>query len=322
MFTVAINLGIIDIIALLMMAIVLGIIVHFVMVNKRNLQTMIEESRKLNSLSCEGEDYIDKKDDKKKAGETAPERKLNLAVSGLISGIRSQAQKISIPRTASTPKQDTMAALKENMELQKKAIEQLVARFDRWENPDLAVDNRDNVEDMEALLEEQEAEAAEGTEELELQKLKQQLSTSQKMTARIDDVYKEFEALQQKIATLEQTAGKANDLMIELDALKQTNAQTKKDLTRKQEKLQQLMVENQDLQERLNETEDKLSEANLERQQLTKKLQFLENMHNEVQRVSEANKKLQNDLRRIGELESMLSMVSGERDMLLKKRTS
>ena len=313
MFTVAINLGIIDIIALLMMAIVLGIIVHFVMVNKRNLQTMIEESRKLNSLSCEGEDYIDKKDDKKKAGETAPERKLNLAVSGLISGIRSQAQKISIPRTASTPKQDTMAALKENMELQKKAIEQLVARFDRWENPDLAVDNRDNVEDMEALLEEK---------ELELQKLKQQLSTSQKMTARIDDVYKEFEALQQKIATLEQTAGKANDLMIELDALKQTNAQTKKDLTRKQEKLQQLMVENQDLQERLNETEDKLSEANLERQQLTKKLQFLENMDNEVQRVSEANKKLQNDLRRIGELESMLSMVSGERDMLLKKRTS
>lgn len=309
MFTVAINLGIIDIIALLMMAIVLGIIVHFVMVNKRNLQQMIEESRKLNSLSCEGADY----GDKKKVVETVPERKLNVAVSSLLSGIRSQAQKISIPRTAAAPKRDSMSALKENMELQKKAIEQLVARFDRWENPDIAVDNRDNVEDMEALLEEK---------DLELQKMKQQLSTAQKMTARIDDVYKEFEALQQKIATLEQTAGKANDLMIELDALKQANAQTKKDMARKQEKLQQLMVENQDLQERLNETEDKLSEANLERQQLTKKLQFLENMNNEVQRVSEANKKLQNDLRRIGELESMLNMVSGERDMLLKKRTS
>lgn len=310
MLTVAINLGITDIIALLMMALVLGIIVHFVMVNKRNLQKMIEESKKLNSLACEVENYTDKK----KSMDPAPERRLNTAVTGLISGIRSQAQKISLPRPAAGPvKQDSMAVLRENMEQQKKAIEQLVARFDRWENPDLAADNRENVEDMEALLEEK---------ELELQKMKQQLSTAQKMTARIDEVYKEFDALQQKIATLEQTAGKANDLVIELDALKQAHTQTRKDLGRKQEKMQQLMVENQDLQERLNDTEDKLSEANLERQQLTKKLQFLENMNNEVQRVSEANKKLQNDLRRIGELESMLSMVSGERDMLLKKRTS
>lgn len=309
MFTAAINLGITDIIALLMMAIVLGIIVHFVMVNKRNLQMMVEESRKLNSLACTGEEFTVKP----LAKENSRDRKLNVAVSGILTGIRHQAQKISIPRAAATPKKDTLSVLGENMELQKKSIEQLVARFDRWENPDLPAVNPEQVEDLEVMLEEK---------DLELQKTKQQLSTAQKMTARIDDVYKEFDALQQKIANLEQTAGKANDLLIELDALKQAHTQTKKDMTRKQEKLQFLMEENQNLKEKLNDTEDKLSEANLERQQLIKKLQYLENMNNEVQRVSEANKKLQNDLRRIGELESLLSMVSGERDMLLKKRTS
>jgi hypothetical protein len=38
--------------------------------------------------------------------------------------------------------------------------------------------------------------------------------------------------------------------------------------------------------------------------------------------MSEANKKLKNEIRRIAELESMLSMVSDERDLLLKKRIS
>jgi hypothetical protein len=38
--------------------------------------------------------------------------------------------------------------------------------------------------------------------------------------------------------------------------------------------------------------------------------------------MSDANKKLKNEIRRIAELESMLSMVSDERDLLLKKRLS
>ena len=38
-----------------------------------------------------------------------------------------------------------------------------------------------------------------------------------------------------------------------------------------------------------------------------------------MQHVSESNQKLQNELRRIGELESMLSMIAEERDRLLNK---
>jgi uncharacterized protein YoxC len=69
----------------------------------------------------------------------------------------------------------------------------------------------------------------------------------------------------------------------------------------------------------LSTTEDKLAEANLQRQQLQKKVQFLQEVNNDMQHVSESNQKLQNELRRIGELESMLSMIAEERDRLLNK---
>jgi hypothetical protein len=43
-------------------------------------------------------------------------------------------------------------------------------------------------------------------------------------------------------------------------------------------------------------------------------------MNNDMQTVAEANKKLEGQLKRIGELESMLNMVSEERDELARKQ--
>jgi len=67
--------------------------------------------------------------------------------------------------------------------------------------------------------------------------------------------------------------------------------------------------------------EDKLAEANLQRQQLQKKVQFLQELNADMQNISETNKKLQTELRRIGELESMLTMMAEERDQLLRKKS-
>jgi hypothetical protein len=39
-----------------------------------------------------------------------------------------------------------------------------------------------------------------------------------------------------------------------------------------------------------------------------------------MQNIADTNKKLQTDLRRIGELESMLNMMSEEREFLLRKK--
>ena len=39
-----------------------------------------------------------------------------------------------------------------------------------------------------------------------------------------------------------------------------------------------------------------------------------------MQAVADANKKLEHQLKRIGELESMLNMIAGERDELARKQ--
>jgi len=39
-----------------------------------------------------------------------------------------------------------------------------------------------------------------------------------------------------------------------------------------------------------------------------------------MQGIADSNKKLQTELRRIGELESMLNMMAEERDFLLRKK--
>ncbi len=153
----------------------------------------------------------------------------------------------------------------------------------------------------------------------EINRAKQQEALAQQMASRIDEVYKEFDILQNKIASLEKQAGKANALTLELEDERQLADQLQKELTRKQEKLEETIAEGQKLHSTLSITEDKLAEANLQRQQLQKKVQFLQDITNDMQHVSESNKKLQNELRRIGELESMLSMISEERDRLINK---
>jgi chromosome segregation ATPase len=139
------------------------------------------------------------------------------------------------------------------------------------------------------------------------------------MSVRIEEVYKEFDELQKNIGNLEKQANKTTVLSLELEDVKQSYEQVHKELIRKQEKLETAIAENQRLHAALSTTEDKLAEANLQRQQLQKKVQFLQDMNNDIRNISDSNHKLQNELRRIGELESMLSMIAEERDRLLNK---
>jgi hypothetical protein len=122
------------------------------------------------------------------------------------------------------------------------------------------------------------------------------------------------------MATLEKQAARANNLAIELEDTKYSYEQVHKELLRKQEKLEETMNENQRMRQQMDELEDKLSEANLQRQQLQKKVMFLSDLNNDMQGIADTNKKLQTELRRIGELESMLNMMAEERDFLLRKK--
>ncbi|HMG67714.1 MAG TPA: hypothetical protein VK588_08510, partial [Chitinophagaceae bacterium] len=71
----------------------------------------------------------------------------------------------------------------------------------------------------------------------------------------------------------------------------------------------------------LNEVEDKFREANFQRQQLQKRVSYLEELNSDLQVVTDANKKLEHQLRRIGELESMLNVIA-EENQVLKQKTN
>lgn len=158
--------------------------------------------------------------------------------------------------------------------------------------------------------------------EAEIRELRQQAELSHQLQNHFEEVQAGYDALQDKVLQMEKAAWQAAEMAIKLDALEQEKEQLEKTVLKKEEKIRDLSAENGRLHEVLNQTEDKLSEANLQRQQLQKKVIFLEEINNDIQQMSDANRKLKNELRRVAELESMLNLITEERDVLLKRRVS
>lgn len=222
-------------------------------------------------------------------------------------------------QTLSKPvaKAESIEGLKETIQQQQRLLSGFLKQVEEIEGEDkemLVMENKHLRQDVREL----EHELNKKTNELAA--LQSQPSVSQHMSVRIEEVYAELEQLQTKMMTLEKQASRANNLAIELDDTREQYEQIHKDLQRKNEKLQDTFDENERIKHEMRIVEDKLAEANLHRQQLQRKTQFLQDLNADLQSVSDTNKKLNTELRRIGELESMLQMIAEERDSLLKKQ--
>lgn len=314
MYLLAFNLTLLEIIILQLGAIVLGITIYFFWTSNKALSATLKQSRskieitpKRSVLERLGINVITIEDLQERVAKlkNKPAEVLEKRIQP-VRHIQETLNEISV------------TSLKEAVVQQQNTLNALLQKMDSLESnahskKDLLAENEEQekkIEKLELLLDSKEG---------EIKKIRQQEAVAQQMASRIDEVYKEFDLLQHKIVSLEKQAGKANELTIELEDVKQLSEQLQKDLERKQEKLEELIADSRRLHTLLNTTEDKLAEANLQRQQLQKKVQFLQDVNNDMQHVSESNKKLQNELRRIGELESMLSMIADERDRLLSK---
>ncbi|MCC7401091.1 MAG: hypothetical protein IT214_06360 [Chitinophagaceae bacterium] len=167
------------------------------------------------------------------------------------------------------------------------------------------------VSDLKQLISEKE-------KEMNMFRQKEQLT--KEMSSMLDSAYQEFNVLQDKIRKLETQVSSSRVTSIEYEDLKEEHNKLSNEFEEQKKRLNAFGSENQKLQARLADTEDKLHEANFNRQQLQKKVAYLEELNNDLQTVSDANKKLENQLKRIGELESMLNMVSEERDQLMRRQ--
>ena len=155
--------------------------------------------------------------------------------------------------------------------------------------------------------------------EAEIKQSRQQQSLSKEMNDRLDKAYGEFNYLQDKIQKVETHLVQPQNRNFEFDELRQSYFKLTKDFDEMKLKYLSMMEDNQRLTRILADAEDKLRESNFQRQQLMKKVGFLEELNNDLQQVTEHNKKLENQLRRIGEIEAMLARVSGNRSDDIKE---
>lgn len=141
--------------------------------------------------------------------------------------------------------------------------------------------------------------------------LEQQQLLSVEMEQRLQNAYEEFNALREKLSKVENLSNPPSR-QYELEELQQNHFKLIREFDEYKQKHLGLLEENQRLSRLLADTEEKLRESNFQRQQLQKKITFLEELNRDLQQISEHNKKLENQLRRMSEIEVMLARVQGK----------
>jgi hypothetical protein len=142
--------------------------------------------------------------------------------------------------------------------------------------------------------------------------LEQQQLLSVEMEERMQKAYEEFNIIREKLAKVESLSNPPSR-QFEFEEMQQTHFKLIREFDEYKQKHLDLLEENQRLSRLLADTEEKLRESNFQRQQLQKKISFLEELNRDLQQISEHNKKLENQLRRMSEIEVMLAQVQGKK---------
>jgi hypothetical protein len=138
-------------------------------------------------------------------------------------------------------------------------------------------------------------------------------SLSKEMTERLERAYEEFNFLQDRINKIHSQVIDPTKRNFEFDELEQSYFRLTKEYDELKIKHLTLMDETQRITRALADAEEKLRDANFQKQQLSKKVLFLEELANDLQQLSGHHKKLEGQLRRISEIESLLSRTAQDK---------
>lgn len=154
--------------------------------------------------------------------------------------------------------------------------------------------------------------------ETEISHLRHQQKLAEEMGVRLDKVYEEYSTLQDKLLKLQNYLTQPHNRGTDYDELKDAYFKLGKEHDEMKLKYLSLREENQRLNRIIADTEEKLKEANFQRQQYQKRSAFLEELNHDLQEISEHNKKIESQLRRVSDMESLLTKItqSGLRDVL------
>jgi chromosome segregation ATPase len=316
-------------------AIILGITIHFTITSRRSLRSSMTEKDETTKIRDEWKlryfNDVELKD-KELANlrEQLAEAEENLSIYSIeAEEMRKENKKLmaemsNAPKTVLAPPSEKpdyfeqLRSAQQSLRDHNEKINQLLDNIDVVKETEER--NREVVksnEDLSLQITELRLKLAE--KEKEITSIRKKEVLTKEMTSMLDNAYSEFNVLQSKMQKLESQANSSKLLSIEYEDLKETYRKVGREFEEQKIKLTSLGSDNQQLQAHLLETEEKLREANFQRQQLQKRVAYLEELNNDLQAVSDANKKLEVQLKRIGELESMLNMAAEERDQLIRK---
>ena len=146
-----------------------------------------------------------------------------------------------------------------------------------------------------------------GEKDLEINRIMQEQRLVLEVNERMDKAYSDFTQMQDKLRKLEQYLDQPHSKRIEYDQLQESYFKLTREFDEVKGKQISLFEENQRLSRILADTEDKLKEATFQRQQYQKKMLFLEELNRDLQDATEQHKKMESQLRRISEMESIIS---------------
>lgn len=147
--------------------------------------------------------------------------------------------------------------------------------------------------------------------ETEVSHLRHQQKLSDEMKERLDKVYEEYNTLQEKLQKLQAYLTQPYNRGSDYDELKEAYFKMGKEHDEMKLRYISLREENQRINRILVDTEEKLKEANFQRQQYQKRSAFLEELNHDLQEISEHNKKIESQLRRVSDMESLLARITG-----------
>jgi chromosome segregation ATPase len=332
------SLSIIEIVVLMLGAIILGITIHFFITSRKSLKDSMADvtgnkmSRELDDWKRRFFNEVELRDKQienlQKLAADAEEnctiyaieaeevRKQNKKLQQEIEAVKNQLPKSATEKTGYMEQlRLAQSSLLEHNEKINQLLEQIdIVKETEEKQQEVLKYNEELNEEIELLKHKL------SQKENEINTIRQKEHLTSEMNSMLDSAYNEFGVLQEKIQKLEAQVAVSKKINLEYEDLKEGYYRISQDYEEQKLKYNQQVSENRQLQAELAETEDKLKEANFQRQQLQKRVTYLEELNNDLQVVTDANKKLEGQLKRIGELESMLNVLAEERDQLAKKQ--
>ena len=330
------TLSVLEIIVLMAGAIIVGITIHFFIVSRRSLKDSIEETpgsrikkefsdwklRYFNDIEQRDKEIINLKFRLAEAEENhsiysieAEEKGIkNKKLMAEIETLRNSIPSGEIPDYTEQLRNAQSGLLEQN-----EKINQLLGKINiekeseskQQEMQKINAALSGEISELRSMLAQKEKEVSDIRE-------KEKLTTE--MTSLLDSTYNEFNVLQDKIQKLESQVISSKTTKIEYEEIKEGYVKISRDFEEQKLKNNVLESENRQLKANLSETEEKLIESNYQRQQMQKRVIYLEEINRDMLAVADAQKKLEGQIKRIGELESMLNIVSEERNDMANRK--